>query len=38
MDPELMQIDNALLDQISNEINDTYDVLLSIEQETEGMI
>lgn len=33
MDQELMQIDNALLDQISHAINKEYDTLFEIEQE-----
>ena len=35
MDPELMQIDNSLLDQISHGINEEYDVLFAIEQQSE---
>lgn len=32
MDPDLMQIDNSLLDQISHGINEEYDQLFAIEQ------
>ena len=35
MDPELMQIDNSLLDQISHGINKEYDALFAIEQQAE---
>ena len=33
LDSELMQIDNSLLDQISNGINKEYDILFEIEQD-----
>ena len=35
MDKELMQIDNSLLDQISHGINQEYDELFALEQQTE---
>ena len=36
MDDELAQIDNALLDQISHDINQEYDKLFEVEQAAEG--
>ena len=36
MDPELQQIDNSLIDDISHVINEEYDKLFEIETDAKG--